>query len=128
MVKSQKNYKSNSGITLIALVITIIVLLILVGVSLNLVMGNEGILNRAENAEKKHNAGSEKEQIALAYNSALIERKGQEINIADLNIELNGIATVEAGTEDHEIKITFTTTKNSYILNKTTGMMELVTD
>ena len=42
--------RNSKGITLIALVVTIIVLLILAGVSLNLIMGNEGILGKAVKA------------------------------------------------------------------------------
>lgn len=42
--------KQEKGITLIALVITIVILLILAGVSLNLVVGNEGILTRGKEA------------------------------------------------------------------------------
>ncbi len=44
------NEKVEKGITLIALVITIIVLLILAGVSINLIAGNNGVINRATNA------------------------------------------------------------------------------
>ena len=53
----EKNYKEklkkNNGITLIALVITIIVLLILAGVSLSMVFNQDGIFNRAEQADRK---------------------------------------------------------------------------
>ena len=47
-----KNYRltKTRGITLIALVITIIVLLILAGISLNLITGEDGILGRAMEA------------------------------------------------------------------------------
>ena len=55
------NKGKNKGITLIALVITIIILLILAGVSLSLVMGEEGLVGRTistkdvnENAEEKN--------------------------------------------------------------------------
>lgn len=65
MIKSQKNYKSNAGITLVALVVTIIVLLILAGVTLSLVMGNEGILQRATNARTEHEEASEEERREL---------------------------------------------------------------
>ena len=41
---SQKNYWKNAGITLIALVITIIVLLILAGVSIATLTGNNGVI------------------------------------------------------------------------------------
>ena len=45
--------KSNKGITLIALVITIIVLLILAGVTIAALSGDNGILTRAKEAKKK---------------------------------------------------------------------------
>ncbi len=45
--------RSNKGITLIALVVTIIVLLILAGVSINMLTGQNGILNRAQEAKEQ---------------------------------------------------------------------------
>ena len=44
------NLNKNKGITLIALVITIIVLLILAGVSIAMLTGQNGILSQAQNA------------------------------------------------------------------------------
>ena len=44
----------NKGITLVALVITIIILLILVGVSINLIAGSNGILEKATNDVEIH--------------------------------------------------------------------------
>ncbi len=43
-------FKKEKGITLVALVVTIIVLLILAGVAISLSIGNNGIFNRAQNA------------------------------------------------------------------------------
>ena len=45
--------KKNKGITLVALVVTIVVLLILAGVSINLVLGDNGIIAKAKEAQKK---------------------------------------------------------------------------
>ena len=45
--------KNNKGITLVALVVTIVVLLILAGVSINLVLGNNGIVKKAQDAKTK---------------------------------------------------------------------------
>ena len=45
--------KKNKGITIVALVVTIVVLLILAGVSINLVLGNNGIIAKAKDAETK---------------------------------------------------------------------------
>ena len=51
-MKNQK-FKSMSGITLIALVVTIVVLLILAGVSLNAIFSENGIIKRAQDAQNK---------------------------------------------------------------------------
>mgnify|MGYP007083085337 CR=1 FL=1 len=58
--------KEEKGITLIALVITIIILLILAGVSIAMLTGNNGILTQAKNAKKNFEDTSEKEQVQLA--------------------------------------------------------------
>ena len=51
--------KNNKGITLVALVVTIVVLLILAGVSINLVLGNNGIIAKAKDAKTKSAEASE---------------------------------------------------------------------
>jgi len=51
--------KNNKGITLVALVVTIVVLLILAGVSINLVLGNNGIIAKAQEAKTKQAEASE---------------------------------------------------------------------
>ncbi len=62
----KKEMKNKKGITLIALIITIIVLLILAGVSISMVVGENGILNRATDASQKTKIASEREAIELA--------------------------------------------------------------
>ena len=49
----QNNYSKQRGITLIALVVTIVVLLILAGVSINALFGQNGIIQRAKDAQNK---------------------------------------------------------------------------
>ncbi|MBO5398227.1 MAG: prepilin-type N-terminal cleavage/methylation domain-containing protein [Clostridia bacterium] len=66
-------FRKQKGITLIALVITIIVLLILAGVSINLVVGEGGILGKAQNAVSASRAGSAKEEIGLAWSACETE-------------------------------------------------------
>ena len=66
----EKQKKSESGITLIALVITIIVLLILAGVSISLVVGDNGVLKQASNAVIVNRTASAKEEIELAFVTA----------------------------------------------------------
>ena len=58
--------KQNKGITLVALVITIIVLLILAGVSISMVVGENGVLNRASDATTKTAKAQAKEALEMA--------------------------------------------------------------
>ena len=60
-----KNQKSNSAITLIALIITIIILLILAGVTLNMVMGDSGIFGKANNAKNKTEVAQCEEELRM---------------------------------------------------------------
>ena len=50
---ARRNYSNQTGITLIALVVTIVVLLILAGVSLNAIFSENGIIKRAQDAQNK---------------------------------------------------------------------------
>ena len=75
-MKQKEIKKLNKGITLIALVITIIVLLILAGVSIAMLTGENGILSQAQKAGEQTDIGQEKEAIALAYNGAKAENNG----------------------------------------------------
>ena len=66
--------ESKKGITLVALVITIVVLLILAGVSINLVVGNQGILTKTKKADEDAKQAAIKEQIDLALTNYQIEK------------------------------------------------------
>ena len=97
------------GITLIALVITIIVLLILAGVSLSLVMGEEGMIGRAISAKEVNENAEEKELVELAVSTAQIDGNGM-ITTTNLNNALqetfhNETETTEDGDEwEYEAK------------------------
>lgn len=58
--------KENKGVTLVALVITIIVLLILAGVTLSMVMGDSGIFSKANKASSETTISSAKDAVRLA--------------------------------------------------------------
>ena len=58
--------KTQKGITLIALVITIIVLLILAGVTINMVLGDDGIIQNAQQASMQEEKSSDLENIGTA--------------------------------------------------------------
>ena len=55
----------NAGITLIALIITIIILLILAGITINFVLGENGILNKSKYASEKYTNAQDNEIAGL---------------------------------------------------------------
>ena len=61
----KENYSKQNGITLIALVVTIVVLLILAGVTINALFGDTGIINRAKDAQNKMDQAVENDLNAL---------------------------------------------------------------
>lgn len=64
--------RKNTGITLIALVITIIILLILAGVSISMLTGNNGILTQAKLAKENTAQAKEEEENKLSINNNYI--------------------------------------------------------
>ena len=115
--------KEKRGITLIALVVTIIVLLILAGISISMLTGQNGILNRAKEAKESYSNSNEKEQIQLSYNSAITGKLGESITAEELQDELDEmLGKNEDGTSKTEIidigngvfNIKFIKTNNNY--------------
>ena len=64
-MKKKKLKKGNKGITLVALVVTIVVLLILAGISLNLILGENGIITRAQDARNQTAEGQVNTEKAI---------------------------------------------------------------
>ena len=105
-------FKKQKGITLIALVVTIIVLLILAGVSIAMLTGNNGILTQGKRAKEETTVGHEKEAAQMAYAGAKAKKLGEEVTAEDVNEQLtiNGEnATATEGT--NKIIVTFTSGK-----------------
>ena len=76
--------KRNKGITLIALVVTIIVLLILAGISIAMLTGQNGILNRASEAQEKTGTAQTEELVKLSVTDALTQGLG---SLTDVNLK-----------------------------------------
>ena len=98
-IRKCKTLKNNhNGITLIALVITIVVLLILASVSIAMLTGDNGILTRAGDAKIETALGAVKEQVRLYQ----IEKKmnEQEVTAESLLAEGKVSRTVQAGEND----------------------------
>ena len=111
----------NKGITLIALVITIIVLLILAGVSIAMLTGENGILNQAKKAKEETEIASEEEKVKLATSGALLQDNGKSIIQSNLQSELSKYFdtedfSVSSGTNDEG--------KNGFIVTVTESVKE----
>ena len=65
--------RNKSGITLIALIVTIVVLIIIAGISVSTLTGNSGVLNNANTSKAKHIEGLAKEQVELAITSIIFD-------------------------------------------------------
>ena len=86
----RKKLKNTKGITLIALVVTIIVLLILAGVSIAMLTGNNGILTQGNRAKEEQAHAAVKEGIMLLYNEY---RTKQEVNSSKVQEETKVAST-----------------------------------
>ena len=71
-----KLLKNNSGITLITLVITIIVLIILAGVSIKIILGDNGLVEKTKYAKEQQTIETIREKLDIVKGSDYIEQKG----------------------------------------------------
>ena len=75
-LNSQATRKTR-GITLIALVVTIVVLLILAGITISLVFGSNGVIKKAQEANENTKIAQVREQLELAKGPEYIEGNGK---------------------------------------------------
>ena len=108
-----KGINRNKGITLIALIITIIVLLILAGVTLSMVMGDSGLFNKANNASEQTKISNAKEIIRMQVLENELNKKTKDSNAKsdeDLQAAVETKLT-EEGYKVEEGKITIGSTE-----------------
>lgn len=120
------NKQNTRGITLIALVITIIVLLILAGVSIAMLTGENGILTQTQSAKSLTDKSSDVEKIKLAIIGARLNSQSDSLDIQDIKEQLfenfNDTIIYEE-TENYPINITvnsknYSIYKNGVVLPK----------
>ena len=118
------NLKKERGITLIALVITIIVLLILAGVTIASITGENGILSKATQASQKTTQEKEREEIKMAVTSDNMkditgdERESDDY-IENFQKELDNIAGASKTKVVYDmgvLKVTYKETGNEYYI------------
>ena len=94
--------KGNKGITLIALVITIIVLLILAGVAIAMLSGDNSILKNAQTAREESTKGALEEATKIAVGNIMTDNLGWPSNVdgTKLVTEINKVSSDLAATVD----------------------------
>ncbi len=107
------NIRKSKGITLISLVITIIILIILAGVSINLVLGENGLFNMAKNAVKQTDMASIKEKIQTEI---LEEQLNNEGNITNDTLKEILESYGELSNEENILDRTLTTSEGNYAI------------
>ncbi len=138
-LKSKKtNYKKTAGITLIALVVTIIVLLILAGISISMLTGNNGILQKATTAKENTERAEIVENAKMDVLSEITKNKGNDIteeqiinifkkffNNEDVPNSLpNDLNTLEMRTENNRYKILASEIYNGKIAKLEPGLYD----
>ena len=124
MLKSKMN---NKGITLIALIITIILLLILAGVTISTLTGDNGLLTEAGKAKKQSQEAQEREQLRLAIlaiqmeeatktlteeqKRQMLEQELQKYNPESTVTISDGALVVNYGDEKYEVNQSYEVSK-----------------
>ena len=102
----------SKGITLIALIITIIILLILAGVTINMLTGDNGILKQATKARETNSKAEFEEQVKLAVIASRVNDTAS-IDLKTLDEEINKISGTTI-TKSADNKLPWTVKKGSY--------------
>lgn len=102
--------KKEEGITLIALVVTIIVLIILAGVSINLVLGNNGIITKAKEGKEDYTKARLKEELELKITELQMEKDSFEreelYRLSEIGAEVEDIGIPAVGEyKDYDFTI-----------------------
>lgn len=106
-----KHIYNQNGITLIALVVTIIVLIILAGISINLILGENGIITKTNEAKVENEKGRYKEEINILAMGESIKYQTDEITFDEL------ISTVKTKIEEKSYVESVTQKKvSSYVV------------
>ena len=126
--------KNNKGITLIALVITIIVLLILAGISIAMLTGNNGLLTKANSAKTETTKAEVMERINMELNAAYADVLSGDISdfsneayitAINTNLKVDENQVAEAASTDPKV---LTITAKDADLGISAGKITIKTD
>ena len=116
--------KKQKGITLIALVVTIVVLLILSGVTINTIFSNDGILTMADEAKEQYEIGALKDSMSICILNWEVQKGLKDnitiddlwINFKDANIITDPEQDISEPTKQGENDVYEVTTNEGYLV------------
>ena len=117
----QNQIRTQKGITLLALVITIIVLLILAGITINAITGDNGIIGNAGRAKEEAEIANEKDILEKATVQAMGNNKYGNIEEEELQEQLDketGERKTEATDVGEEFEVLFKESNRYYAIDK----------
>lgn len=131
MIKIKNSFKKDEkGITLLALIVTIIVLLILSGISIAMLVGENGIYNKAVKSKRVTDSASTVEKIKLSITSAQIKGLGK-VDETELKKELTnyfgaiGTGYTIDGDSENGWTVNVPRDDVTYIIN-TSGSLDII--
>ena len=124
MIKTKEN---QSGITMIALIVTIVVLLILAGISIATLNGDSGIIKKSKEAKEQTEISEEKEVVDRATVQAMGNNKKGDLIESELQEQLDKIASsgkTEVTDTGEEFEILFKESNRCYTVDKEGNILE----
>ena len=116
-----KKIKQENGITLIALAVTIIVILIISGISIRTLSGNDGTINKTRDVKDAVNEREERDAIKIAIQETMLLTNDGKLNAKDferiLNEHLVEIYNFSYNEEQDQYSFTVYPSKNVYVVN-----------
>ena len=127
MLKAEIFYRrKQDGITLIAIVVTIVVLLIVAGISISMLGGENGIIMQARKAKDKTIVGEEKELISIVYTSEKSKNVNEQVGAIDMQNEINKQKKAIVTQTADKLVIKFKDTGNRYEVDNTGKVNESI--
>lgn len=125
-MKVKVKFKKNEGITLLALVVTIIVLLILSTITINMLTGENGIIKNTEKAKEATEIADEKEIVQRATVNAIGKNKYGDLKQDELEKQLNEEQEGKTEVTDvgDEFEILFKESNRYYTVDKDGNIKE----
>lgn len=127
--KEKDVVRNQNGITLLALSITIVILLILAGITVSVLIGENGIISNSKEAKEETEISNEKEIIERATVQAMAEDSRGNIEQDNLQKKLAS----EAGEEKTEVtdngtdfEIFFKESKRCYVISKDGNIIDYI--